>query len=79
MFGWAFASYFLRAFLLYALCLRLFDWFCLFPLDFECLTCKTCFLEYNNKGICVKSMFISLVLDYNWWLEMAISDCQHTP
>ena len=50
-----------------------------FPLVFEYESCKTCFLKYkwnyvNSKGICVKSMFISLVLDYNWQLEMVVSD-----
>ena len=42
---------------------------------------KTCFLQYkwnyvNNKGICVKRLFSSLVLDYNWRLDLVISDHQ---
>ena len=51
--------------------LRLLLGFVYFPLVFECVSCKTCFLQYkwnyvNSKGICVKRLFISPILDYNW-------------
>jgi hypothetical protein len=30
----------------------------------------------NSKGICVKSMFISPILDYNWRSDLVVSDRQ---
>ena len=49
---------------------------------FQYKSCKIVILQYkwnyvNSKGICVKSMFISPILDYNWWLEMVVSDHQY--
>ena len=48
------------------------------------MTCKTCFLQYkwnyaNSICICVKSMFISPLLDYNWMSDLVVSDRQHIP
>ena len=55
-----------------------------FPLVFKYVSCKTCFLQYkwnyvNSKGICVKKLFISPVLDNNWALNVVVSDRQHSP
>jgi hypothetical protein len=52
-----------------------------FPLVFECVSYKTCFLQYkwnwvNSKGIYVKSLFISPVLHFNWWSDLIVSDHQ---
>ena len=49
--------------------------FIYFPLVFKYLSCKTCFLQYkwnyiNNKGICVKRLFIFPILDYNWTIKV---------
>ena len=53
-----------------------------FPLVFECVSYKTCFLQYkwnyvNSICICVKSMFISPILDFNWWSDLIVSDRRH--
>ena len=55
-----------------------------FPLVFKYLSCKTCFLQYkwnyiNSKGICVKILFISPVLDNNWRSNVVVSDRQRIP
>ena len=49
---------------------------------FQYKSCKIVILQYkwnyvNSKGICVKSMFISPILDYNWWSDLIVSDRQH--
>jgi hypothetical protein len=33
----------------------------------------------NSKGICVISLFISPVLDLNWWADLVVKDHQHLP
>ena len=48
-----------------------------FPFVFGCVSCKTCFLQYkcnyvNSTCICVKSMFISPILDYNWRSNLSL-------
>ena len=73
--------YFLYAFLLMLSSLRLLLGFVYFPLVFECVSYKTCFLQYkwnyvNSKGIYVKRLFISPVLDNNWRSKVVISDRQ---
>ena len=64
--------------------LRLLLDFIYFPLAFESVTCKTCFLQYkwnyvNSKGICVKRLFISPILDFNWRSDLIVSDRQQIP
>ena len=61
--------------------LRLLHGFVYFPLVFECVSCKTCFIHYkwnyvNSKGICVKRFFISPILDNNWRSNVVVSDRQ---
>ena len=31
----------------------------------------------NSKCICIKSLFISPILDINWWSELIVSGYQH--
>ena len=55
-----------------------------FPLVFKYLSGKTCFLQYkwnfvNSKGIRVKRLFISPILDNNWWSNVVVSDRQQIP
>ena len=74
--------YFLCTFLHYAFYFAPFLGFVYFPFVFECVSCKICFLQYkwnyvNSTCICVKSMFISPILDYNWWSDLIVSDRQH--
>ena len=64
--------------------LHLLFGFVYFPLVFECVSCKTCFLQYkwncvNSKGICVKRLFISPILDNNWRSNVVVSDRQQIP
>ena len=52
-----------------------------FPLVFKCVPCKTCFFQYKwnyvkSKCICVKSLFISPVLDSNWQSNIIVKDHQ---
>ena len=54
-----------------------------FPLVFKCVSCKTCFLQYkwnfvNSKVICVKRLFISPILDFNWQSDLIDSDRQQS-
>ena len=65
-----------------ALCFPVLRLLFCFPLVFEYEAYKIVILQYkwnyvNSKGIYVKSMFISPVLDYNWQLDLVISDHQH--
>ena len=66
-------------FLLCAFCLVLF----IFHFVFECVSAKHVFS--NTSGTmsivkaCVKIMFISFVMDYNWRLEMVVCDRQQIP
>ena len=55
-----------------------------FPLVFKYLSCKTCFLQYkwnyvNSKGICVKRLLISPILDNYWRSNVVVSDRQQIP
>ena len=53
-----------------------------FPLVFECMSCKTCFLHYkwnyvNSICMCQKYVF-SPIYAFNWWSDLIVSDRQHT-
>ena len=55
---------------------RLFIVLC-FPLVFKCVLYKTCFFQYKwnyvkSKCICVKSLFISPILDSKWWSDIIV-------
>ena len=66
-----------------------FTLFCVVPFNHISMylmnkSCKTlslhCMWKYvNSKGICVKSLFISPILDSNWWSNIIIKDRQQIP
>jgi hypothetical protein len=33
----------------------------------------------NSKSICVKSLFVSPILDINWWSDLIAKDRQQIP
>ena len=51
---------------------------------FQYKSYKIVILQYkwnyiNSKGICVKRLFISIVLDNNWWSNVIVCDRQQIP
>jgi len=47
-------------------------------------SCNIGILQYkwnyvNSKSICAISLFISPILDLNWWSDLIVKDCQHQP
>ena len=75
---WAFSLYSIEYFCFTLLELHLLS---CFPLVFKYMSCKTLSIQYkwnyvNSKSICVISLFISPILDLNWWSDLIVKDCQ---